>query len=46
MKKESLYINGREHPVFHDEDPLFLIVEVTGKEETETLVQQIEIIKE
>ena len=46
MKKESLYINGREHPVYHDEDPQFLIVEVVGKEEMETLDEQIRIIKE
>ncbi|MBR2578281.1 MAG: DUF3990 domain-containing protein, partial [Erysipelotrichaceae bacterium] len=46
MKKEILKIKDRDHLIFSDEDPEFIILEVVGKEEAETLDEQIRIIKE
>ena len=37
MKKEILKIKDRDHLIFSDEDPEFIILEVVGKEEAETL---------
>ena len=46
MKKEILTVAGREHPVYADEEPRFLIIEAVGHEEAATLTEQIRIIKE